>query len=591
MRLSQAYKMAAGAFVFLFFFLFLSKNIFAAGNSYYVSPSGSNSNPGTLASPFLTVQKAVNTVGPGDTIYLRAGTYSESVHISVTGTSGGEITLTSYSGETATINGGSNMALYVTNTAISYWTIDGINIKSSNRYATRWGWYGEKPTSHITVKNNTIYGANYIVGSYHLWEKNNIDGTGYAGTDGDGGICDGIGSNNNIYRNNTVHDFKNSDGRGIWTQNTSHDILIENNNVYNINGSGLGQCIDLDGAATMEYNNIVRGNTVSGCSYVGIQLENVFASTIENNNINGTGASAGIIDINYDSGVGCTAAGGYGDTNGDHNCRGDDTQNIFRQNVIWTTGSWGWGYGGIMNWYAGGMHILGNTIYAAGSSGNGGINFQGTASQTGSAVIEDNILTNNNGAAICALDYASFATDDYNLLYKTNNDGVYATGTACDASSTMAQYKSATGKAAHSITGNPLWTNSGSHDFTLTSASSAIDHGTNIGTAADIAGNTRPSGAAYDIGAYEFKGTGTSTIAPTPTTVPTATPIASTPTPTPTAKPGDANLDGVVNEADYTIWLAHFGQTVTGGAVAGDFNSNGKVDGVDYVIWLINYGK
>jgi hypothetical protein len=67
----------------------------------------------------------------------------------------------------------------------------------------------------------------------------------------------------------------------------------------------------------------------------------------------------------------------------------------------------------------------------------------------------------------------------------------------------------------------------------------------------------------------------------------------STPTPTPTAQPaktGDANGDNKVDGIDYVIWLAHFGQSVSG-ANNGDFNGSGKVDGIDYVMWLGNYGK
>jgi hypothetical protein len=43
---------------------------------YYVSPTGSDSNPGTQASPWGTVQKAASTAAAGDTVYFRAGTYS-----------------------------------------------------------------------------------------------------------------------------------------------------------------------------------------------------------------------------------------------------------------------------------------------------------------------------------------------------------------------------------------------------------------------------------------------------------------------------------------------------------------------------------
>ena len=61
-----------------------------------------------------------------------------------------------------------------------------------------------------------------------------------------------------------------------------------------------------------------------------------------------------------------------------------------------------------------------------------------------------------------------------------------------------------------------------------------------------------------------------------------------TPTPTPAVKPGDANGDGLVNEADYTIWASHYLQQLTGGATVGDFSGDGVVNGVDYVLWLNN---
>ncbi|MBL9123399.1 MAG: dockerin type I repeat-containing protein [Planctomycetaceae bacterium] len=48
--------------------------------------------------------------------------------------------------------------------------------------------------------------------------------------------------------------------------------------------------------------------------------------------------------------------------------------------------------------------------------------------------------------------------------------------------------------------------------------------------------------------------------------------------------PGDANLDAVVDGADYTIWADHYLQTGATRA-QGDFNHDGVVDGADYTIW------
>jgi hypothetical protein len=53
--------------------------------------------------------------------------------------------------------------------------------------------------------------------------------------------------------------------------------------------------------------------------------------------------------------------------------------------------------------------------------------------------------------------------------------------------------------------------------------------------------------------------------------------------------PGDANEDGWVTDADYTIWADNYGAT---GATwqMGDWNGDGEVTDADYTIWADNYG-
>ena len=63
-----------------------SVNSNAVAATYYVSPSGSDSNPGSSAQPWRTVQKAANAAAAGDTVMVRAGTYYERVQINVSGT-------------------------------------------------------------------------------------------------------------------------------------------------------------------------------------------------------------------------------------------------------------------------------------------------------------------------------------------------------------------------------------------------------------------------------------------------------------------------------------------------------------------------
>ncbi|HBE41348.1 MAG TPA: pectate lyase, partial [Bacteroidales bacterium] len=45
------------------------------GRTVYLSPNGNDSNPGTLAQPFFTLNKAWTIIAPGDTVYLRGGLY------------------------------------------------------------------------------------------------------------------------------------------------------------------------------------------------------------------------------------------------------------------------------------------------------------------------------------------------------------------------------------------------------------------------------------------------------------------------------------------------------------------------------------
>src|SRR5262245_21340129 len=72
--------------------LIASFNSTAASTTYYVSPSGSDTNPGSSAQPWRTIQKAANSVAAGDTVIVKAGTYYERVQINVNGTASQPIT-------------------------------------------------------------------------------------------------------------------------------------------------------------------------------------------------------------------------------------------------------------------------------------------------------------------------------------------------------------------------------------------------------------------------------------------------------------------------------------------------------------------
>lgn len=76
----------------------------AMASEYYVAIDGADANPGTLAQPWRTIQKAANTLSPGDTVYVRAGVYSK-VTVNVSGSaSAGPVTFRNYPGEAPVID-------------------------------------------------------------------------------------------------------------------------------------------------------------------------------------------------------------------------------------------------------------------------------------------------------------------------------------------------------------------------------------------------------------------------------------------------------------------------------------------------------
>jgi hypothetical protein len=98
---------------------------------YYVALSGSDTNSGTLVSPFRTIEKAVAVVKAGETIYIRGGTYNLTVTIAIakSGAANSLISLFAWQGERPVLNfqaqafGSPGMKL-----TGSYWHIRGVDI-------------------------------------------------------------------------------------------------------------------------------------------------------------------------------------------------------------------------------------------------------------------------------------------------------------------------------------------------------------------------------------------------------------------------------------------------------------------------------
>jgi hypothetical protein len=101
--LSQKLIIALFVFSMVFSFVLLGKNssiAFASANIFYISPSGNDSNAGTLQLPFKTIQKCASVTVSGDSCVIRAGTYRETVTPANSG-----VTFINYNNEKAVISG------------------------------------------------------------------------------------------------------------------------------------------------------------------------------------------------------------------------------------------------------------------------------------------------------------------------------------------------------------------------------------------------------------------------------------------------------------------------------------------------------
>lgn len=172
---------------------------FVLADYWYVSPDGDDANSGTFASPFATVQHAVDVAIEGDTIHVLPGTYS------------GEIALN---------------------------------------------------TPHLTVllKNGTVIQNNSpcftINASYTTIMAENIGGAKCVPTNGSNGIDVADGLINIIFDGLDIDGLGQTTGAGINFAGAVTDVQIIDNLMHNLGGSGVVFGGDISGTAEMQGNLI-----------------------------------------------------------------------------------------------------------------------------------------------------------------------------------------------------------------------------------------------------------------------------------------------------------------------------------------------
>ena len=129
------------------------------GNSYYVSPLGSDSNPCTQASPCATPDYVVNTMASaGNIVQVAAGTYdygNRSAQFKRSGTAGKYITLTCATRGACKIQNAVTSNQTVIEIDSSYFTFDGFEVTNTSSAGNNLGLY--VTSSFVNITRNKIH--------------------------------------------------------------------------------------------------------------------------------------------------------------------------------------------------------------------------------------------------------------------------------------------------------------------------------------------------------------------------------------------------------------------------------------------------
>jgi Protein of unknown function (DUF1565) len=533
------------------------------GATYYVSTTGSDSNPGTFTGPWLTIQHAADTATPGTTVYVLGGVYNESVKFPNSGTASAPITFASYPGQSAIIDGtgltpsGIQGLVNITNQnyliisgfEIRNYTTDNASVTPSGIWITGYGtgiWILNNRIHHITTTaeaNGNAFGISVYGTSKTPITQLVINGNEVY--DLKTGQSESVNVDGNVtyfrITNNLIHDDDNIgidaigyEGVGPVGYDEAMHGEISGNTIYNISGirnAGEGDEYDADGLYC------------DGCAYVIFERNVIFQvdygiETTSENQVcleNGTEWSGG------NTGLGNAAQG-------KHPCYGRYA--TVRNNLFYKANSCGnsiGGYaaatkkGGPSNGGGSSLHdvFINNTLYDNGTQP--GNSSEGTPSgefqiqyQVGSA--QDDIFENNllyagspniwiNSYAACSSSYpCPPATLNWNLYYSLAG---YLEGTSIlwggvSSYTSFPNWQSASGEDANSLNLDPRFVDVGAipPNFDLAPSSPAIGAGgTSLNCSVgwcgnsgsiygitDLLGNPRMSNRSIDIGAYQSTG-------------------------------------------------------------------------------------
>jgi hypothetical protein len=484
---------------------------FGQATSFYVSTTGNDSNPGTEAAPWRTVQHAADTVHAGSTVNVRGGVYEELVDIKTSGNAAdGYITFRSYPGETAILDAGhfvpKERSAVLTIHNKSYVRIEGFelrNYRTAEHRLTPLGISVIGSGSHIELLKNNVH---------HIEQT-------FEGRDGPGHGANGFGIavygtdakipiSELVIDGNEVHHLKTGSSESLVVNGNVTNFRITRNVVHDNNNIGI-DVIGFERTAPDPAVDQARDGVVSGNLVYNIHSRGNPAYQNEENSdgIYVDGGTRILIEQNimHDDDFGIELASEHKDR--------ATSYITARNNLIYHCHTAGVSIGGYAPERGHTEHctVVNNTLYENDTSatGSGELQMQWN--------MADNIFANNivyaGPRCLVTVNKSQLgknpaATIDHNLYYCAS--GAKAS-TWAEASGTVTgfdKYVESTGNDRLSKFLDPHFVDPGAGNFHLQPDSPAISAGSNDGMPVgelDLEGSPRVKSGKLDIGCYQRK--------------------------------------------------------------------------------------
>jgi len=474
---------------------------------YYVSTSGADTQPGSLAQPWRTIQKAADTLQPGDTVYVRGGTYARAT-LNVSGTGADRrITFSAYPGEVPVIDAtgvtppSGNTALFLIQSKkwVTFRGFELRNYQTADRTQVPAGVHISGACEGIEIRDCHIHGIVNTGGN--VANPGNAFGIAVYGSST-------TPMTKIVIDGNHLHDLKTGASECLVVNGNVTDFQVTRNQVHDCNNIGIdfigfeGTCPDA--AQDQARDGVCRGNTVWNITSQGNQAYT-----------NGDYSAGGI----YCDGAARVTIEGNTSHHNDIGIElaaelaGKFTSGIIlRNNVVYASRQVGLFMGGYQSSGTGGTQgcmVTGNTFFNNDTLkwGNGEIQLR---YRTQDCTFTNNILSVGGAGPLVTIP----VTAANNVNNRFNHNLYFATTPSWKwnntARTTLAAWRTASGQDAASLFTDPKFTTTTGDvpDLHLRTDSPAVDAGDPAFTAAagetDIDGGKRVTGPRVDMGADEL---------------------------------------------------------------------------------------